>query len=55
MKDCTIHLQERKAKSSHQANNVLNTELFTMVLVVEDLSSDMWYLNSGATTHDIIL
>jgi hypothetical protein len=53
MKDCTIRLQEKKAKSSHQANSVLNIELFTMALAVEDLSSDKWYLNSGATQHTV--
>jgi hypothetical protein len=44
-----MSLQEENAKYGHQANNVLNTKLYTVVLAVEDTSSDKWYLDFRAT------
>jgi hypothetical protein len=35
IKDCRIRLQEEIAKSSHQANSVLNTKLFTVALALK--------------------
>jgi len=51
IKDCKICLQEEKAKLCHQANSILNIQLFTMALADEDIFNNKSYLNSKAIQH----